>query len=312
MQQLEISYNFKMKALQTDLQIRSIIEDEKSRETITNDVKIKKEPALEIDDLLSESDTNQTPEIKTDSESILDNDSRQNLEKETMEVKKEPEPEPDTNFSLSALQDMFGEESGEAETDPKSGPQKAKRTKKPSKNLEQVEKEFLGIEDFDPKDKDFDPKNTAKREKKEKTIRGKKALASLTDKTIGTCPYCAEFHKNLKKHIHTEHTNFKCKICKRLFLTKSYLAIHMEKNHAFQNKTHVCFMSDCRVSFAHEDELREHVDRIHLKLQKPFECPECKMRFAQKPRRNAHCRKQHNLELQKSRIKNRDVNDLVP
>lgn len=262
MRKLEVAYDIKTIFKKSDKHLQSI-----KIERIGNSLSIEENdpPAIEI---------KVEPVLEIDIKTEIVEDKTENIENTENTEYLDP-----NEYGLSALQDILGgPDSSETESasEKNSAHKKLKKRQRKRKNKNHQD-------DFHSLDTVYeDPSKDQKKNSKVKKSDPDSDASSRRGKKVSDA---------LKK--------FKCNVCKRLFLTKQHRKQHIGNVHAFNEKTHVCFMTDCRIAFESERQLKIHVDRVHLKVKQPFFCPDptCDMRYTKKYVLKRHCLKMHNIVL---------------
>ena len=114
----------------------------------------------------------------------------------------------------------------------------------------------------------------------------------------------------LTVHIETVHDGkkpFKCSLCVSEFSQKGNLKLHIETVHE-KKKPFTC--SQCDASFGRKDTLKDHIKTVHDKI-KPFVCSICNHSFPRRYKLKSHLVSIHKIEDNETRFINEEKEDLI-
>lgn len=102
------------------------------------------------------------------------------------------------------------------------------------------------------------------------------------------CSVCGKgfsIQRILREHMRTHGGNkFKCDKCPKSFALKSHLRMH-EQQHTGDTK-YKCL--ECNLSFTKAIEQKLHMTGMHNIVRRPFKCPQCPNRYANKDNLDVH------------------------
>ncbi|KAK6488950.1 GDNF-inducible zinc finger protein 1-like [Huso huso] len=110
-----------------------------------------------------------------------------------------------------------------------------------------------------------------------------------------SCDLCTQLftnHKNLRQHrltVHNDERRYACKLCDKRFKRQKDINDHIRKVHEKKRSPQACPYCDKIISS--KGGLTVHI-RIHTG-EKPYKCPDCPAKFAQKSSFNTHVRNMH-------------------